>query len=130
RPEAVQWWSRNAKPAKRIPPEGVLGSVQDFRSCWWRWWSVINPDWREHDAEGRIVVGGDGNGNWAVFKRPGQCGMLTVLNCLSWWWSGLGASEERLSLWNEGLKDVAWVIGELVAANRWVSWFYYRVDFR
>ncbi|KAE9393294.1 hypothetical protein BT96DRAFT_829434, partial [Gymnopus androsaceus JB14] len=121
RPEAVQWWSRNAKTMTWIPPENVLGD--DFDSYWWRWWSVINPDWREYDGEGRIVVGGDGNGAWANFNCPGQCGMLTVLNCLSWWWSVLGSGEEQQSLWNAGLKDVAWVVGELIAENWWVSCF-------
>ncbi|KAE9400060.1 hypothetical protein BT96DRAFT_777092, partial [Gymnopus androsaceus JB14] len=113
RPDAVQWWSRNAKPAKRIPPEDMLGSVENFSSSWWKWWSVINPSWREHDFEGRIVVGGDGTGDWAAFNQPGQCGMLTVLNCLFWWWSAIRGSKEQLSLWNAGLKDVAWVVGEL-----------------
>lgn len=74
----------------------------------------MNPAWRERDFEGRIVVGGDGDGDWEGFHRPGQCGMLTVLNCLLWWSRMIGDREEQQSLWDAALKDVAWVVGELV----------------
>lgn len=82
----------------------------------------MNPEWRERDAlTGRIIVGGaDGDGDWSKFERPGQCGLLTILYCLFWWW-GMIVTDEQRSLWTSALKDVAWVVTELVAENKYVS---------
>ncbi|KAE9387210.1 hypothetical protein BT96DRAFT_749381, partial [Gymnopus androsaceus JB14] len=109
-PEAVHWWSQNAKPCSHRPPERTLGDADTFGRSWWVWWSALNLKWRERDSEtGRIIVCGDGDGDWSKFDRPGQCGLLTVLYCLFWWW-GMISSDEQRSLWTSVLKDVAWVV--------------------
>ncbi|KAE9390047.1 hypothetical protein BT96DRAFT_750842, partial [Gymnopus androsaceus JB14] len=110
RPEAVHWWSQNAKPSNRQPPAKVLGDADAFGLSWWVWWSALNPEWRERDAvTGRIIVGGaNGDGDWFKFDCPGQCGLLTVFYCLRWW-SGMITTNDQCSLWTLALQDVAWV---------------------
>ncbi|KAE9384571.1 hypothetical protein BT96DRAFT_841979 [Gymnopus androsaceus JB14] len=128
RPEAVHWWSQNAKPSSHRPPEKVLGNADTFGRSWWAWWSALNPGWRERDVvTGQIIVGGaDGDGDWTRFDHPGQCGLLTVLYCLLWW-SGLIHTNKQRSLWTSALRDVAWVVGELLTENKYVKFHFLRM---
>lgn len=100
-----------------MPQDKVFGDVAAFGDQWWKWWSLINPSWRERDAEGRIVVGGAGEGNFVILQKPGACGMLSVLMCLLWWYERLEADEVSSS-WDAAVEDVEWVIKELEEENR------------
>lgn len=75
---------------------------------------MINPEWRSRDTTGMVVLDKQ-RGTWHEFNRPGQCGMLSVLMSLLWWYERL--DEPSLS-WISALNDVAWVIGELVESNK------------
>ncbi|KAJ3738267.1 hypothetical protein EV360DRAFT_58256 [Lentinula raphanica] len=116
RPFAISWWFRNRKPASRAPPDDVFGQVSKFSAQWWKWWSVINPTWRERNiSTGRMVINESDDGDWSPLIRPGQCGILTVLFCLFWWQQHLPAPSQD---WNSALQDVAWVINRLVKASK------------
>ncbi|KAJ3765050.1 hypothetical protein EV361DRAFT_803047 [Lentinula raphanica] len=116
RPDAVSWWFRNRKPVTRVPPDNIFGQVSDFSAQWWKWWSVINPTWRERDnTTGRLVINENDDGDWSMLIRPGQCGILTVLLCLFWWRQHLTAPSED---WNAALQDVSWVIDELIQTTK------------
>ncbi|KAE9387447.1 hypothetical protein BT96DRAFT_948350 [Gymnopus androsaceus JB14] len=76
-------------PPPSVDPEPISeGDNADIEA------DVDMTGWRKRDFEGRIVV--------------------DVLNCLLWWSCMIGDREEQQSLWDAALKDVAWVVGELV----------------
>ncbi|KAJ3816986.1 hypothetical protein F5880DRAFT_1493611, partial [Lentinula raphanica] len=116
RPRVLSWWFQNRKPVSRQPPDDLFGKVEDFAAQWWVWWSIINPTWRERDtATGRLVINDNNDGDWSNLRRPGQCGILTVLLCLFWWHERLSAPSQE---WVFALQDVAWVVNELVHASK------------
>ncbi|KAJ3965483.1 hypothetical protein EV361DRAFT_810611, partial [Lentinula raphanica] len=115
RPQAFAWWFQNRKTVSRLPPDDKFGTLAEFSSQWWTWYSMINPEWRERDISGRIVVNGSGEGDWDEFDRSGQNGMLSLVVSLHWWYQHL---ESPSSDWLLGLRDISWVLSELVKANR------------
>ncbi|KAF5375458.1 hypothetical protein D9757_009965 [Collybiopsis confluens] len=115
RPKAFSWWFRNRKPIGRLPPTEMFGKTDEFATQWWQWYSIINPEWRERDGSGRIVVNGSGEGEWDEFDLPGQNGMLSLLVSLRWWYHLLPTPSDD---WILALRDVSWLISELVRANR------------
>ncbi|KAJ3821487.1 hypothetical protein F5880DRAFT_1467130, partial [Lentinula raphanica] len=116
RPSAVSWWFRNRKTVSRVPPDHEFGPVADFSAEWWVWWSLINPTWRERDnSTGRLVINPSDDGDWSPLIRPGQCGILSILLCLFWWHERLPAPSQD---WISALKDVSWVVDELVKASK------------
>ncbi|KAJ3819097.1 hypothetical protein F5880DRAFT_1490255 [Lentinula raphanica] len=116
RPSAVSWWFRNRKTVSRVPPDDLFGDVAEFSAQWWVWWCIINPTWRERNTlTGRLVINESDDGDWSSLIRPGQCGILCILLCLSWWHEHLPAPSQD---WNLALQDVSWVIGELIQASK------------
>ncbi|KAJ3751922.1 hypothetical protein F5878DRAFT_549901 [Lentinula raphanica] len=118
RPQAFAWWFQNRKTVTRLPPDEKFGRISEFASQWWKWYSMINPEWRERDALGRIVVNGSGEGDWDEFDRSGQNGMLSLVISLYWWYRRLDNPSEPSPDWLAGLRDISWVLSELVKANR------------
>ncbi|KAJ3833810.1 hypothetical protein F5878DRAFT_545897 [Lentinula raphanica] len=115
RPKAFAWWFQNRKPVSRPPPDEKFGTLAEFSSEWWVWYSMINPEWRERDISGRVVVDGSGEGEWDEFDRPGQNGMLSLVVSLHWWYLRL---ESPSSDWESALRDISWVLSELVKFKR------------
>ncbi|KAJ3817804.1 hypothetical protein F5880DRAFT_1492359, partial [Lentinula raphanica] len=114
RPAVIAWWFRNRKPVYRSPPADIFGTVDDFASQWWTWWSDINPTWRQrHFETGRVILAPDSDdqGEWKELLRPGQCGMFSVLMTLFWWNQHLSSPSSE---WTAALQDVTWVFEELV----------------
>ncbi|KAJ3991306.1 hypothetical protein F5050DRAFT_1548913, partial [Lentinula boryana] len=108
RPSAISWWFRNRKPVLRAPPDHIIGEAVEFSAQWWIWWSIINPTWRERDnSTGCLIINENDCGDWSNLIRPGQCGILTVLLCLFWWYKCLPAPSQD---WNSALQDVSWVV--------------------
>ncbi|THU87795.1 hypothetical protein K435DRAFT_866935 [Dendrothele bispora CBS 962.96] len=103
-----------------IPPRA--GGEPDEFTCltfsaeWWVWWATINPDWRERDVRnGRLRASTDEpkeKERWDVMRRPGQCGMLTVVLCLYHWFNKLNeeGEDEETKDWAAALADVIWVV--------------------
>ncbi|KAJ3817221.1 hypothetical protein F5880DRAFT_1493276 [Lentinula raphanica] len=116
-PQVFAWWFQNRKTVTRLPPDDKFGDTAKFSSEWWVRYSMFNPQWRERDASGRIVVNGEGEGDWDEFNRPGQNGMLSLVVSLHWWYHRLDSPS---SDWLSALRDIAWVLSELVKENRLV----------
>ncbi|KAJ3965285.1 hypothetical protein EV361DRAFT_810960 [Lentinula raphanica] len=121
RPKAFAWWFQNRKTVTRLPPDDKFGDTAKFSLEWWKWYSIFNPVWRERDASGRIVVNGEGEGEWDEFDRPGQNGMLSLVVSLHWWYHCLDSPS---SDWLSALRDISWVLSELVKEKRLVFWSY------
>ncbi|KAE9395307.1 hypothetical protein BT96DRAFT_799178, partial [Gymnopus androsaceus JB14] len=112
RPAIVCDWFKNRKMACLVMVKDY-GGVTVFGEQWWTWWwSTICPAWQERNEMGRIVACGAGEGNWDVFERPGQSGLLSVLVCLRWWFlhANLNAECEGL-LW--ALRDVVAIMEDI-----------------
>ncbi|KAJ3716226.1 hypothetical protein C8R42DRAFT_725421 [Lentinula raphanica] len=98
RPRLVEWYFKNRKNVQATLNNDFNGlTVESLGRDLRKWWSVINPAWRERDAEWHIVPQGQGEGSWDGIHRPGQCGMVTVLLCLRWWFLRVSDDEEQTS---------------------------------
>ncbi|KAE9385662.1 hypothetical protein BT96DRAFT_1006829 [Gymnopus androsaceus JB14] len=110
-PVIVHEWFKNRKTVCLVMVRDY-GDVAEFGEKWWTWWSMICPEWQERNGMGRIVVGGEGEGEWDGFEQPGQSGLLSVLVCLRWWFLNADLDAER-----EGsllaLKDVVAVMEDI-----------------
>ncbi|KAJ3711801.1 hypothetical protein C8R42DRAFT_728485 [Lentinula raphanica] len=114
RPPLVEWYFKNRKNVETTLKHHFDGlSVQTLGDDLGKWWSVINPEWRERDNQGRIVTGGDGEGTWDGIHKPGQCGMVTVLLCVRWWYLRVGDDSEQMEKCLLLLSDVGAVIEDM-----------------
>ncbi|KAK7441192.1 hypothetical protein VKT23_016673 [Stygiomarasmius scandens] len=119
RPELISWWSKNGKKVREEPPD-IMADVVGFHESFWNWWLMINPQWRERDGNGRLVSirqESKDNDGWDCMCRPGQCGILTILLCLFYWFLRLG-SDEEWNKWKEALEDVSWVLQRMNKATK------------
>jgi hypothetical protein len=127
RPNCVHWWSQHGKMFKLDGPRDMPEPTV-FAEGWWRWWSAINPEWRNRDDRGRVINDGYGGereekgdkSKWECLKRPGQCGFFTVLMCL-FYWRRKATTEAECLVWSEALKDVGWVLQEMNKNTRLVA---------
>ncbi|KAK7453263.1 hypothetical protein VKT23_011939 [Stygiomarasmius scandens] len=107
----VSVWSKERKKIQTSPPD-KMEAANDFSRIWWTWQLLLNPDWRSRNAVGRVIADGievKEKDRWDVMKKLGQCGMLSVLLCLFYWFLKLETPEQQKD-WEEALDDVHWVL--------------------
>ncbi|KAJ3718756.1 hypothetical protein C8R42DRAFT_723275 [Lentinula raphanica] len=114
RPPLVEWYFKNRKNVEATLNHSFddLTAEKLGRSLG-MWWSVINPEWRERDHENQIVPRGQGEGSWDGVHRPGQCGMITVLTCVRWWYLRASDDKEEMEKCLIFLSDVQAVIEDM-----------------
>ncbi|KAI0692694.1 hypothetical protein C8T65DRAFT_586407 [Cerioporus squamosus] len=111
RPTAIANWMRlDRRVHAKIPK---LPPVEEYAASWWAWWLSLQPEWRAMDSAGRPLRSGEGP--WDDLVQPGQNGMLLVLLSLVWW-HGL-VSESSRGDWDAAVRDVAWVLDQMVLAE-------------
>lgn len=84
-----------------------------FATRWFKWWDAINPVWRDRRF-GKFVLGG--LGDWSVMYVKGKNGWLNII-------AGLIAMRDVTDAerWEYALRDVHWVIGQVLAGFRYVA---------
>ncbi|KAK7435293.1 hypothetical protein VKT23_019738 [Stygiomarasmius scandens] len=124
RPPLVDWWSRSSR--KRVRPEipNVMPTAEEFANLFRCWWAAINPEWRERNiADGSLSLSAriepKEKDRWDCMRKPGQCGILTLLVCLFHWFQVAGDTRQK-EQWKEVLDDVQWVVGCINNATRFV----------
>lgn len=106
RPAAIGVWIQNARKKNMFVP---IESRARFLADWFDWWEHINPEWRERDGTGCLILGGDGA--WDGMFKPGKCGFLLVLECL------VGLHQYAcVESFEESLKDVEWTVDQVLRA--------------
>ncbi|KAJ3521327.1 hypothetical protein NM688_g9029 [Phlebia brevispora] len=75
RPPEIGTWIQYARKISIVPKD-----PNTYVTQWWKWWTAINPGWREI-RDGRPVIGGAGD--WSALYRSGRNGFLTVLASLA-----------------------------------------------
>jgi hypothetical protein len=74
---------------------------------WWKWWSNLQPEWREKSPQGIVVCNHEISGNWASLKVGGKNGIVTVMMSLGWWGAvAKGDSAE----WIAAVEDVTFAL--------------------
>ncbi|KAH9846594.1 hypothetical protein C2E23DRAFT_872276 [Lenzites betulinus] len=102
RPPEVAHWLRVLR--RRLDRSPTIEDDAAYAAQWWNWWTQLQPEWRQLDADGRPVIGEDGD--WDSLKSPGKNGVLIVLLSLVWWREV--ATEQTVRLWAAALADVGW----------------------
>ncbi|KAJ3725297.1 hypothetical protein C8R42DRAFT_575793 [Lentinula raphanica] len=114
RPQLVEWYFKNRKNVEATLKHEFDGlTTEKLARALGMWWSVINPEWRERDNANRIVPKGQGEGSWVGMHRPGQCGMITVLLCVRWWYLRVKDDKEQMEECLMLLSDVQAVIEDM-----------------
>ncbi|KAH9845987.1 hypothetical protein C2E23DRAFT_745137 [Lenzites betulinus] len=109
RPAEVAHWLRVLR--RRFDRSPAIKDDVAYATQWWKWWTQLQPEWRQVDADGRAVIGGEGD--WDVLKSPGKNGVLIVLLSLVWWREV--ATEHTVHLWTSAVADVGWVVSSMAA---------------
>ncbi|KAI0682317.1 hypothetical protein BC835DRAFT_1311597 [Cytidiella melzeri] len=91
----------------------IVKSQHTFSAAWLRWWSSINPEWCQRDADGHLELTTRGSGNWSNIHICGINGMVTVLAVLASYRKCVSADA-----WHASAADVLWVTEELLASTR------------
>ncbi|KAJ3725418.1 hypothetical protein C8R42DRAFT_576411 [Lentinula raphanica] len=113
RPSLVEWFFKNRKNVEATLKHHFDITAKKLGEDIGKWWSVINPEWRERDRENRIVPGGEGEGTWNSVHKPGQCGMITVLVCIRWWFLRAKDDNEEMAKCLLLLSDVQAVLEDM-----------------
>lgn len=89
----------------------VVINGQQLYASWLRWWSSINPTWRECKND-RLVAGG--SGDWsAMWSATGKNGMVNVIACLQ-----ALRDVTTHDKWAAEVADVRWAMEQVLAAKR------------
>ncbi|THU89892.1 hypothetical protein K435DRAFT_676973 [Dendrothele bispora CBS 962.96] len=123
RPDLVDWWSRVARKKVRKEGPSSMPLVNAFAKDFQVWWAAINPEWRDRDLSNGCLrldhrAEPKDKDRWEVMKKPGQCGILTVLVCLFHWHQHVETSEDE-DEWRKIADDVKWVVGSMNKAIRY-----------
>ncbi|KIL68683.1 hypothetical protein M378DRAFT_36297, partial [Amanita muscaria Koide BX008] len=73
RPEEVSWWIKRKKLVNLQPP---IEKPAEFGATWKRWWTMMQPAWREGESLVRTV---SGDVDWAPLMRGGSNGFSLVV---------------------------------------------------
>ncbi|KAI5823400.1 hypothetical protein K523DRAFT_255234 [Schizophyllum commune Tattone D] len=115
RPEALERWIKAGRGSrvKKIP---IVLDVPSFEAEVWAWWSSIQPEWRQMDADGRPSEDREAelDADWGLLGIHGQGGMLHAVAIACWWGVALEGRTSRS--WERFVADVTWVCEEQVYA--------------
>ncbi|EAU92204.1 hypothetical protein CC1G_13019 [Coprinopsis cinerea okayama7 len=82
RPKKLSQWLTKKKFQDVLAKEEVAG----FAKQWLVWWNAIQPAWRKNEEEwGLPHPIGAGGRDLSSLKKPGFCGLFSVLVGLRWW---------------------------------------------
>lgn len=80
---------------------------------WAKWWSGLQPTWRQGDGELPPAQYICDEGDWGPLRNSGKNGLGLVVLSLVWWGRELGTSP----LWTAAVKDVARVMEGMVQGD-------------
>ncbi|KAF9513521.1 hypothetical protein BS47DRAFT_1296087, partial [Hydnum rufescens UP504] len=89
-PKAIHDWIQQARSIKYSPSI----KPDSFGKQWWKWWSNLQPAWRETSE-----------GNWESLKIGGKNRIVAVVITLGWWGAVLDTIAGDKSEWNAALRD-------------------------
>ncbi|EAU89531.1 hypothetical protein CC1G_02420 [Coprinopsis cinerea okayama7 len=107
RPKILSQWLAKKKFHDAL---GGEDEVEEFAKAWLVWWNGIQPAWRMHEGEEvglpkPISTGKDLSG----LKKPGFCGLFSVLVGLRWW----ASAKKSPVKWEAAVADVKACLEEL-----------------
>ncbi|PPQ97914.1 hypothetical protein CVT26_002990 [Gymnopilus dilepis] len=106
RPSAVGEWIQRARNPYYRPEI----DAEDFQDDFWKWWKVVQPEWRDMEAE---AASRSVEGDWCSLDKAGKNGLSSVVAALFFWGSGAGCDKTAGSSWIEAVEDVSWVLEQL-----------------
>jgi hypothetical protein len=120
RPAEVGRWISSRRRNIKL---GVSPEV--YSKQWWRWWEVLQPEWRVFDKTGRpkAMAPAGHEATWHCLLKPGVNGILSVVASLYWWGCTVHSLEgssggKDVKDWEEAVADCSWVMEQLVVATR------------
>lgn len=125
RPSEVGTWISHARSAM-FRPEVVLPRFADEFAAWWK---GMQPEGRDALDEGFMSLTTQATTDWTELRVSGPNGMVNVIGALAWWRKAVYAlpkenvsktgrsgqkRELELQKLNDALKDVSYVLGQLL----------------
>ena len=104
RPEEVEWFYKNGCKFQKVPE---LAKRRTLGPRIIDWYGVHNPSWRgqwpfQKDPQRAQPE------DWDALAVGGNCGVVMLLVCVTWWAMGVETVEERQFV-TDLLDDMAWV---------------------
>ncbi|KAI5890880.1 uncharacterized protein SCHCODRAFT_02734338 [Schizophyllum commune H4-8] len=113
RPKEIGEWIKRARMTTFAPQVPANTPPEDFLDDWkasiWRWWSSLNPQWRQRNTDGKVGKGRGTAGDWLCLHYPGLNGHLSVLKGVKWWFDLEGNPGGSRS-WLELVEDIQWAL--------------------
>ncbi|KAJ7601289.1 hypothetical protein DFH06DRAFT_1026821, partial [Mycena polygramma] len=109
RPTQVQKWIQGKRGEKmKTLPE--VKNVVTYSKQWYKWWDDLQPSWRQRDANGKWITGGEYGSDWGKLDCAGINGSLSIVAALYFWGAAPTHTEETRAVWNEAVEDVTWIL--------------------
>lgn len=105
RPEILSNWIKYGRSRVANPS---ITNLKMFKEHFWRWWSALQPEWREVSVE--VMMPGE---SWESAMFPGVNGMCSIVALLRWWGEAAMGQDEEMMEWRKAVKDVVWVMRSL-----------------
>ncbi|KDR64946.1 hypothetical protein GALMADRAFT_82494 [Galerina marginata CBS 339.88] len=106
RPPLIKEWIQRARVSTYSPSIDTA----EFRTEFWAWWAVLQPEWRKItvDTTSRLALGG-----WEALDKPGPNGWPSIVAALFFWGRALHLANRSTSSWKLAVDDVIWVLENL-----------------
>jgi len=113
RPDQIGWWFKHGRRQfiERSIPE--IKSLENYERVWFKWWTAMQPEWRDVDSWPFSQDEGDIN-DWGNLIHGGKDGLYVVVVSLAWWVHARDPVKE--SLLDDAIADVSWVLDQLVSS--------------
>ncbi|KAG5716552.1 hypothetical protein E4T56_gene16353 [Termitomyces sp. T112] len=130
RPSEVSRWIKRGRG--RGGGQVIVVDIEEFSKAWWKWWTDMQPKWREHDAHDKpkqVMPVRAEDEDWTCLQKPGANGMINVVAGLHGWGVAIkkqipSESGRRKADWLYAVEDCRWVMERLleylkIRQNEW-----------
>jgi hypothetical protein len=109
-PEHVTKWIQSARGTRRQGPPVVMNPAA-YTVDWWKWWDLLQPQWRVRGDDRKWITGETYNGEWDdQLLHWGTNGLLSVVASLYFWGCAIAESVEGRDAWEIAVNNVAWIL--------------------
>lgn len=113
RPDEVAWWFGHGRRRLRSPCDlPPIKSIEDFKEKWIRWWSAIQPTWRNTSSWPFVQEDPTEDQDWGSLPNGGKDGLFLIVVSLGWWIYARPQDDDDIE---DAVRDVTWVFKRLIS---------------
>ncbi|KAF9513001.1 hypothetical protein BS47DRAFT_1273544, partial [Hydnum rufescens UP504] len=82
-PKSITDWIQCAQCRREKFKPSINPKV--FGVQWWKWWSTLQPAWRNKSPDGIVLAGQNVVSDWTCLMLGRKNGILAIMISLQWW---------------------------------------------